>query len=255
MSDKQNASRRIVITGACGAYGRELAARFSACGHPLVLVDIMQEYGFAHELTGQGDFSYHACDFKDADAVTALAQHIVRDGAPWALINNAGTFPFDELADMAPDAISSVLAVNFTAPVILSQHLGAAMAEAGGGCICNVSSGAADVVRSNGAIYGASKAALEQITRAFAVTLGPAGVRVNAVRPGLRTRNLVSPLAAGHQDRIKASIPLRRLSEDGELANLLAFLCSDEGRFITGQVIGVDGGNAINRRIQTTEAM
>ena len=248
-----SSNRPVVITGSCGAYGRELAQRFSAKGHPLVLVDILPQHPFLNELAHPDRCTYLQGDLSCSDDVLALAQAILQHGAPQALINNAGIFPFDELSDIAPDAIQAIMAINFTAPVLLMQRLGAAMAQAGGGSICNISSGAADVVRSNGAVYGASKAALEQITRAFAVTLGPDQVRVNAVRAGLRTRNLVAPMQAGHESRIAANVPLRRLSEDGELASLVQFLCSDEARFITGQIIGVDGGNTLNRRQANTE--
>lgn len=249
----QDSRRPIVITGACGAYGRELARHFSAHGHDLVLVDILPQHDFLHELANPEHAVYLQCDLGRTDAVLQLADDILRHGTPRALVNNAGVFPFDELMDIPPDTIQSIMAINFMAPVLLMQRLGEAMGRAGGGCICNISSGAAEVVRSNGAVYGASKAALEQITRAFAVTLGPGKVRVNAVRAGLRTRNLLSPMLAGHEARITASIPLRRLSEDGELASLVYFLCSDEARFITGQTIGVDGGNTLNRRLQTME--
>lgn len=239
----------IVITGACGAYGRELASTFSKAGESLILLDRMPSYEFAHELASGCTADYIACDLADPTALDTACSRILANGTPRALINNAGVFPFDELLDVSATDMARVFAVNVIAPTTLSQRVGAAMAHRGGGTICNISSAAASVVRSNGAIYGASKAALEQLTRAFAVSLANGGVRVNAVRPGLRTENLVAQLVGGHQDRIRAGIPMGRLSEPGEVAALVQFLCSDDARFITGQVIAVDGGSSIHRRM------
>lgn len=243
----------IVITGACGAYGRELAQRFSSADSRLILVDVQPEHHFLDELSHPERAIYLRSDLSSSSEVLVLAQKILQYGTPDVLINNAGIFPFDELLSIPPETIDTIMAVNFTAPVLLMQHLGTAMSQAGGGSVCNISSGAAEAIRSNGAIYGASKAALEQITRAFAVVLGPSNVRVNAVRAGLRTRNLVADMLTGHESRIAANVPLRRLSNDGELADLVFFLCSDQALFITGQTISVDGGNTLNRRPTPTE--
>lgn len=122
------------------------------------------------------------------------------------------------------------------------------MAARGSAGICNMSSGAASVVRDNGAIYGASKAALEHLTRAFAVKLGPAGVRVNCVRPGLRGGDTMQSVPASHLARVGTNVPLRRLAAPGEVADVVCFLCSDAASFTTGETIAVDGGNGINRR-------
>lgn len=150
-------------------------------------------------------------------------------------------------SDTPPQTIDAILGVNLRAPLRLMQRVGAAMAQRGAGAICNISSAAASVVRENGAVYGASKAALEQLTRAFAVRLGPVGVRVNAVRPGLRgdTRDGVP---TEHLRRVGADVPLRRLAQPGEVAALVSFLCSGAAAFITGETIAVDGGNGIHRR-------
>ncbi len=104
------------------------------------------------------------------------------------------------------------------------------------------------MVRENGAVYGASKAALEQLTRAFAVRLGPDGVRVNAVRPGLR-HDTMNGMPNMHLQRVGSTVPLRRLAQPGEVTGVVAFLCSEAAAFITGETLSADGGNGINRRI------
>jgi NAD(P)-dependent dehydrogenase (short-subunit alcohol dehydrogenase family) len=243
----------IVITGACGAYGRELATAFSKTNNNLVLLDRMPAYAFAHELAPGCSVDYITCDLADPIALDAACTRILEHGSIRALINNAGIFPFNELMEVSASDIAQVFAINVIAPTLLCQRIGAAMMQSGGGAICNISSASASVVRSNGAIYGSSKAALEQLTRAFAVSLADGGIRVNAIRPGLRTENLVAQLVQGHQDRILSGIPMGRLSEPGEVAALVEFLCSDDARFITGQVIAVDGGSSIHRRAPTPQ--
>lgn len=242
-----SAGKLVVITGALGAHGQELVRAYARLGARLLLTDRPATCPGIEGVPPEA-FQYFPCDLGDAQQLAQLAPRLLEAGAPDVLINNAAVFPFIDLMDMPLDAIDTLLAVNLRAPLYLCQTLGAAMASAGRGAICNVSSGAASVVRENGAVYGASKAALEQLTRAFAVRLGPSGVRVNAVRPGLRTANTVQAIPDAHQERIREGIPLRRFSQEGEFADTVLFLCSDQAAFITGQTIAVDGGSAINRR-------
>lgn len=237
--------RTVAITGATGAYGRDLALAFSGLGARLLLSDRTAD-GPAG--LPPGCARYLQADLATPDGVEALADGLLADTVPDVLVNNAGVFPFVDLLDLTPQDFDAIVGVNLRAPWRLTQRVGAVMAARGGGAICNISSGAASVVRENGALYGASKAALEHLTQAFAVRLGPSGVRVNAVRPGLRgdTRD---GIPAEHLRRVGQGVPLRRLARPGEVAAMVTFLCSDAAAFVTGQTIAVDGGNAINRRL------
>jgi 3-oxoacyl-[acyl-carrier protein] reductase len=237
--------RTVAITGAAGAYGRDLARVFAGLGARLLLSDRAEQA--PEGLPAQTSRCFRA-DLAGAAGADALADWLLADTVPDVLVNNAGVFPFVDLMALAPEAFDAILGVNLRAPWRLTQRIGAAMAARGGGAICNISSGAASVVRENGAVYGASKAALEHLTQAFAVRLGPAGVRVNAVRPGLRGDTL-DGIPAEHLQRVGQGVPLRRLARTGEVASMVAFLCSDSAAFVTGQTIAVDGGNGINRRI------
>ena len=241
------AGKLVVVTGAHGAYGREIAGAFLRQGAKLLLSDLSPSLIPSDELP-LGSYTYFSADLSNAADLEALSENLLAHGTPDVLINNAGLFPFVDVLDMPLDAFDRVLNVNLRAPFRLMQRVGSAMAQRGSGAICNISSGAASVVRENGAVYGASKAGLEHLTRAFAVRLGPHGVRVNAVRPGLRgdTRD---PIPESHLQRVGSAVPLRRLARPGEVSNLVTFLTSDAAAFISGETIAVDGGNAINRRI------
>lgn len=247
MSDLPFTGKLVAITGACGAYGQDIATAFYRQGATLLLSDLAPALAPSDELPA-GSFVYLPADLTQAADVQALADGLLSQGTPDVLINNAGLFPFLDVLDMPLDAFDRILSVNLRAPFHLMQRLGAAMAARGSGAICNISSGAASVVRENGAVYGASKAGLEQLTRAFAVRLGPQGVRVNAVRPGLRG-DTQDPIPESHLQRVGSGVPLRRLARPGEIGNVVTFLASEAAAFISGETIAVDGGNAINRRM------
>ncbi|MCW8198292.1 SDR family oxidoreductase [Verminephrobacter aporrectodeae subsp. tuberculatae] len=160
--------KKVAITGAAGAYGRDLASAFHRCGANLLLSD---DQASCASTLPHGSWRYLRADLSTAAGTDALADWLLADGVPDVLVNNAGLFPFVDLLATPLDCFDAILGVNLRAPFRLMQRVGAAMAQRGAGAICNISSGAASVVRENGAVYGASKAALEQLTRAFAVRL------------------------------------------------------------------------------------
>lgn len=237
--------RKVVITGAAGVYGRELAEVFAAEGAKLILSDVD-----AAELRAgaPGGATLHPADLaRDAD-LDALVAAACEGGPPDILVNNAGIYPFIPLMEVSAAEYDLIQAVNTRAPFRLMQGIGPAMAAAGRGSIVNVTSAAADVIRGNGVPYGMSKCALEYLTRAFAITLGEAGVRVNSVRPGFAegSRAVVAP--PGYADAIRARSPLRRIPQRGEFAAVVMFLCSETAAGVTGAVLDAGSGGSINRR-------
>jgi NAD(P)-dependent dehydrogenase (short-subunit alcohol dehydrogenase family) len=120
------------------------------------------------------------------------------------------------------------------------------MIEGGGGSIVNISSGTSTIGESTRVAYGVSKAALNQLTRHLATRYGRDGIRANAIAPGFILTDTAETLVPEEiQDRLKTANPMRRLGRPVDIANVVAFLCSDAASYINGQVIHVDGGHQI----------
>jgi 3-oxoacyl-[acyl-carrier protein] reductase len=243
-------NQRVVITGAAGVYGRELAAGFAAEGASLVLTD-----RDAAELAAAAPpgvpaerIMLYAADLADDAALDALIAVATQGVAPHVLVNNAGIYPFIPLMEVTPSEYDRILGINMRAPFRLMQGIGRAMAAAGRGSIVNVTSAAAEVIRGNGVPYGASKCGLEFLTRAFALELGPSGVRVNSARPGFAEGSALVRMPAGYAEAINSRSLLRRPIRQGEFAGAVMFLCSDAASYMTGSVLDVGGGGHINRR-------
>jgi 3-oxoacyl-[acyl-carrier protein] reductase len=160
-----------------------------------------------------------------------------------AVVNCAGLLRQTPLDDMHDEDIEAVLEVNLAGVMRVcraaSVHLG------DGSAIVNISSIAAGAGGAHGvSAYGASKAGVEGLTRALACELGPRGIRVNALEPGF----VRAPMAGvmldrpGGEERLARAVPLGRLAEPGEIAEVVEFLCSDRASYVTGSVIVVDGG-------------
>lgn len=239
------AGQHVLVTGSNGHFGRELAEAFAQAGAAVTGADR------AGGTKDAGAGRHVALDVTDGAAIERLVAGWDDASLPRVLVNNAAIFPFADILDAPPDLCRAILDVNLLGPLQLTQALTRRWIAAGiRGAVVNVSSASAEVARGNGAIYGPSKAALEQMTRILAVRLAPHGIRVNAVRPGLAQGENSAALPQAHLDSIAAAIPLGRMIQPGELSRAVLFLASDAASFTTGQVLSVDGGGGINRRAQ-----
>jgi 3-oxoacyl-[acyl-carrier protein] reductase len=186
------------------------------------------------------------CDVRDRNAVDRFVQDVkARFGAVHMLVNNAGIAMDGALWRLSVEAWSEVLATNVTgafnciravAPIMRGQHWGK---------IVNISAHQADRPGFGVANYAASKAALLGLTRAAAVELGPSNVNVNAVSPGFIRTERMQMLPKEVIERAQKSAVLGRVAEPEDVAHVVAFLCSEEARHITGQTIVVDGGMSL----------
>ncbi|WP_269858798.1 SDR family NAD(P)-dependent oxidoreductase [Streptomyces sp. RPT161] len=238
--------RVALVTGATSGIGAATAALLAERGAHVLVAGRDATRGGAvvtaiRERGGKADFV--AADLRAADAVRRLAREAseLGGGRVDILVNNAGVYPGGPTEEATPTEVDAVYDLNVKAPFYLVGALAPAMAEGGGGAIVNVSTMAADYGISGLALYGSSKAALNQLTRAWAAEYGPRGVRVNTVVPGpTRTEGMEGMSEA--MDAVAAQAPAGRAAEPEEIAEAIAYLASDAASFVQGAHLAVDGG-------------
>jgi NAD(P)-dependent dehydrogenase (short-subunit alcohol dehydrogenase family) len=184
-------------------------------------------------------------DLRDPVKVTDVAREVLEAfGEVDILVNNAAAAA--RLATVDTDAyiIDDLLAVNVRAPLLLIAALAPSMIARGQGAIINLSSASGLIGTPNRTAYAASKGAMDAATRSLAIELGPSGIRVNSVAPGVVDTALwaKNKLIPGVVETIERQTPLRRWAVPEDIADVIVFLASDAARFITGETIAVDGG-------------
>lgn len=239
----------VVITGACGIYGRWIADAFARAGARLCLTDqdpVALAARLAEAGGAEGSFVF-AADLMDDAALGALGDALAtRWGTPDILVNNAGVYPSGFLLDIDAAEWDRIMGINVRVPFLLTQTVAKLMIAASRrGCIVNISSGAAHRMRRSVVPYCLSKSALDRLTKGYALELAEYGIRVNAVEPGFAPGSTSSPLTEAHVLNTSAGIPLGRVSGPDDAAAAVLFLCSDSAAYITGTALAVDGGNSI----------
>ena len=231
--------RTAVVTGAARGLGRAMTARLTADGFAVWAVDA--DEAAVKATAGEVGATACALDVTDEAAVEGLAARLERCDA---LVNNAAIWRFTPLAATPMEEAARVLAVNVLGPLLFMQRLVPVMARGGGGTIVNVSSITAKYSPTGAGLYPASKAALEAMTRVAAVEFGPLRIRCNAVGPGIvPTEGTLSHYGdEATRARRGRTLPAGRYGEPGDVADVVAFFCSDDSRYVTGQVVYVDGG-------------
>jgi 3-oxoacyl-[acyl-carrier protein] reductase len=236
-----------VVTGGTRGIGRATAQALAEAGATVVITgrDETRVKAVAAELseTTGAPVTGAAFDVTDFDAVGAAFKAIVQQhGRIDALIANAGVMDGAPIGMMKPDLIDRMLATNVTGAITTVQAAARAMMRKRSGAIVLLASIAGEQGSAGQTAYAASKAAVSSIARSAAKELGPRGIRVNAVAPGLIDTELIAGLPEDAiSDRV-AHTALRRLGEPADVAKVIRFLVSDESAFVTGQVLGVDGG-------------
>ena len=184
----------------------------------------------------------YAPNLLDPESVTAAMAQVVSDwGRLDILVNNAGVSARESLYDYAPSAFESTLDLNVKAVFLCAQAAARIMKEQGGGVILNTSSMVSLYGQPSGVAYPTSKFAVNGLTVSLARELGPRGIRVNAVAPGITETDMMKAVPKEVMDPLVRQIPLRRLGKPEDIANAFVFLASEEASYITGVVLSVDG--------------
>jgi NAD(P)-dependent dehydrogenase (short-subunit alcohol dehydrogenase family) len=240
----------VIVTGASSGIGRETARAFARAGADVLAVGRRADE-LAETAATRPTIVPFVADLRDDTTAGAIVEAAVsRWGRLDVLVNNAGIFAAMPLADVTAARIHDLFTTNVTAPSLLAR---AALAHLGerGGTIVNVSSTFGHRPAPGAAHYGASKAAVEQLTRSWAAELAPARIRVNAVAPGptesgaLAAAGLPAALIAQIKNDEVSRIPLGRRGEPAEVAAWILRLADPAAAWVTGQVLAVDGGLAV----------
>jgi NAD(P)-dependent dehydrogenase (short-subunit alcohol dehydrogenase family) len=226
----------VLITGGTSGIGRATAHLFNERGATVIVTGRDEARGRAVAAETGGCFIQ--ADLAAPEDVRRLA---VEAGAVDVLVNNAGYWELGPTADTTETGFDAMNAINVKAPFFLTAALAPPMAERGHGAIVNVSTMVAARGAAGMAAYGATKAALEALTRSWAAEYGPAGVRVNAVALG-PSRTEVTRSMGELLDTLAAASPLGRANEPDEVARVIAYLAGEDARPITGTVLAVDAG-------------
>jgi NAD(P)-dependent dehydrogenase (short-subunit alcohol dehydrogenase family) len=237
-----------LVTGAGAGLGEAIALAFARAGATLALLDLDQPSARAALETAGSKGIAVAADVADEEQVAQAIDTVEREVGPVdVVVNNAGiggVGPPKPLHETTPDEWERVLAVNLTGPYRVCRRVLPTMMARRTGVIVNVASAAGVVALAGRSPYTASKAALIHLTRNLAVEYADHGIRANALCPGwmdtgLTRWRLQDPEAAA---RIVAPVPMGRVAQPAELAEAALFLASDSSRYMTGQILVVDGG-------------
>ncbi|MBW6400182.1 SDR family oxidoreductase [Roseomonas sp. HJA6] len=247
-----NADRVALVTGAARGLGAAIARRLAAAGHPVVLADVLDRVDdTAASIVADGHQARAIrLDVGDEAAIAALPDTL---GDWWprlgVLVNNAGISPKvngrKRLVEEIPtEEWQRVMAVNLTGPFLLSRQAIPVLKARRWGRVIMMTSQAAHVPSTiTGSYYGASKAGLMGFARNLAAELGPFGITVNSVAPGRIRSDMVSGAAPGMNEAFLARIPLGRLGEPEDVAEVVHFLASDAASYLNGTTIDVGGGS------------
>ena len=233
-----------LISGGARGQGAAEARLFAEEGANVVLTDVLDEDGERTADAIGADYLHH--DVTSEQEWAAAVAHIVAlHGGIDVLINNAGIYAQTTLVGSELEEYRRVIEVNQIGVYLGMREVAPVMIERGGGSIINISSVGGMRGGGGGFAYTASKWAVRGMTKSAAVRLGPHGIRVNSIHPGLIDTPMLGDTRMANPDTLEqmlGQIPLGRIAQPGEVAKLALFLASDDSAYSTGSEFLVDGG-------------
>lgn len=237
-----------IITGGAAGIGKAIALRLAADGAAIAIIDVAAEKAqeTVEELKAAGATAMAvACDITDyaqtKEAVAAIASAM---GSIDILVNNAGIDKQQLFIETDEALWDRMIAINYKGFLVATHVVIPYMVEQKSGNIVNLGSDAGRIGNAREVVYSGTKAAVMASTKALAQELARFGVRVNAVSPGpIQQTDLLGGLFEGEiGDKIAKLVPLRRLGTPQDVADVVAFFVSDDSRYLTGQILSIDGG-------------
>jgi 3-oxoacyl-[acyl-carrier protein] reductase len=241
------AGKVALVTGAARGIGKAIVERFAAEGAVVVLSDVANEDAARETLAGiakaGGKGMVQMFDVGDAGQVdAAVAAILTTQGRIDVLVNNAGITRDSLLMRMSEEDFDAVVRTNLKGTFLLTRSVSRHMIKQRSGRIINMSSVVGLMGNAGQSNYSAAKAGIAGFTKSTARELGSRGITVNAIAPGFIRTAMTASLPEQVQKAFMDQIPLKRFAEPEEVAELAFFLASDGAGYITGQVIGINGG-------------
>jgi 3-oxoacyl-[acyl-carrier protein] reductase len=246
MSESSLSGKVCAVTGAGRGIGKETALRLALAGAHVICISKNESScgGVASSILESGLSAEHiAVDVSDAGLVAGACEGILsKHGAVDILINNAGIARDNVMLRMSDGEWNDVIDTNLSSCFHWTKGLLKAMIKRRAGRIINISSVVGCIGNFGQANYAAAKAGIIGFTKSVAREVATRGITANAVAPGFIRTDMTNSLGETIVERIMDAIPMRQLGEVGDVASAIEFLCGDGARYITGQVIHVDGG-------------
>ena len=234
--------RTVLITGGSRGIGASMVRLFSARGYKVAFTYKNSEESARALSAETGALAIRADSASEIEIVNAVEETAKNIGNPEILINNAAVSSFSLITDVSLEAWRDMFSVNIDAAFLYSKHTLPSMIRNGFGRIINITSMWGIVGASCEVCYSSTKAALIGFTKALAKEVGPSGITVNAIAPGLIDTEMNASLSEADKREIFEETPLMRMGKAEEIAETAYFLASDAAAFITGDVINVSGG-------------
>lgn len=234
--------KTVLITGGSRGIGRSMVEAFANAGYAVAFTYKNSENEAKSLAESTGTLAICADSAVEADVSSAVSQTIEQFGKIDCLINNSGISSFSLFTDLTLEEWNNTLAVNLTGAFLYSRAVAKDMISRKSGRIINITSMWGIVGSSCEVHYSASKAGLIGMTKAMAKELGPSGITVNAIAPGLIETDMNKSLSEDDIAEVIDATPVMKIGVPSDVAKAALFLASDEASFITGDVINVSGG-------------